>query len=291
MLETFEPRVNTFQSTLPRGERLGSRPPSPACEDFNPRSREGSDRRAGGIQERAQISIHAPARGATGRVCGRPAHLRDFNPRSREGSDGRAGSRDPLALRISIHAPARGATVGNRLENRPELISIHAPARGATNARCKKMIKGQISIHAPARGATQIYGPLYDAIAISIHAPARGATSQPPFRCCRMRYFNPRSREGSDLYVRLDGRQQVISIHAPARGATSRRQSGAIAGHGYFNPRSREGSDRGSGSPGRSAAISIHAPARGATPIRGGSYNNTSFQSTLPRGERRYGYT
>ena len=55
--------------------------------DFNPRSREGSDTAAVQIKAIADISIHAPARGATG---ANPAFSKTtlyFNPRSREGSD------------------------------------------------------------------------------------------------------------------------------------------------------------------------------------------------------------
>ena len=55
--------------------------------------------------------------------------------------------------------------------------------------------------------------------------------------------FNPRSREGSDLYKQWNERVQQISIHAPAKGAT---QVGFLK-----------------------------------------SFYSVSFQSTLPRRERR----
>ena len=57
-----------------------------------------------------EISIHAPARGATRgyRQSGKKAY--DFNPRSREGSD-QENSQDCRNRAISIHAPARGATI------------------------------------------------------------------------------------------------------------------------------------------------------------------------------------
>ena len=56
--------------------------------NFNPRSREGSDRAASSNKEkRYQISIHAPARGATAQK------IISYN-----------------SYIISIHAPARGAT-------------------------------------------------------------------------------------------------------------------------------------------------------------------------------------
>ena len=63
--EYYNPNPS-FQSTLPRRERLtlGGRGDGEA--DFNPRSREGSD--AGHLGDHAphKISIHAPAKGATG---------------------------------------------------------------------------------------------------------------------------------------------------------------------------------------------------------------------------------
>ena len=76
-----------FQSTLPQGERRYNIYRKTVCNNFNPRSRKGSDLDINGMLPRAQISIHAPARGAT-------------NPGFPQFSDSV----------ISIHAPARGAT-------------------------------------------------------------------------------------------------------------------------------------------------------------------------------------
>ena len=79
-------------------------------------------------------------------------------------------------------------------------------------------------------------------------------------------YFNPRSREGSDLDPQVAASLFLqISIHAPARGATTNHGSPfRISIH--FNPRSREGSD-------------------GASCTD--RFSGIQFQSTLPRGERR----
>ena len=124
------------------------------------------------------------------------------------------------------------------------------------------------------------------------------------------RYFNPRSREGSDSLVIDFLHNCTISIHAPAKGATVLNGMGKQKS-GDFNPRSREGSD----SPrriGPNAArnfnprsregsdackcfkyigytlISIHAPAKGATIASYTGYlPEEQFQSTLPRRERR----
>ena len=101
-----------FQSTLPRRERpfdtgirlkdllISIHAPAKGAttcsgtnvvvnNDFNPRSREGSDERSYIKMARQQISIHAPAKGATVYCpcCGQETEP-NFNPRSREGSDG-----------------------------------------------------------------------------------------------------------------------------------------------------------------------------------------------------------
>ncbi len=76
-----------FQSTLPRGERRDGYIVLEDNEDFNPRSREGSDQTVANAMANYIISIHAPARGATTR----------YAPMC-------------ILIGISIHAPARGAT-------------------------------------------------------------------------------------------------------------------------------------------------------------------------------------
>ena len=108
-------RLCRFQSTLPRRERPKDFMTILRDTNFNPRSREGSDnipRIAGSVQEisihapakgatiqsrlfgrQEVISIHAPAKGATCAGCGKGNQLSDFNPRSREGSDA-VGSKD-----------------------------------------------------------------------------------------------------------------------------------------------------------------------------------------------------
>ena len=104
----------------------------------------------------AEISIRAPARGATIRGDINADDRLYFNPRSREGSDEHCRQASGHQF-ISIRAPARGATAvdlhhlsaesfqsalprGERLlcflQFRDALfISIRAPARGATSAR------------------------------------------------------------------------------------------------------------------------------------------------------------
>ena len=124
----------TFQSTLPQGERqtwIFSRFPCTI------------------------ISIHAPTRGATSKGMYNRGNLDDFNPRSHKGSDGKSESAG-VVRGISIHAPTRGATEMLLYNYVMRLISIHAPTRGATFCYPVYEIWLSISIHAPTRGATAI---------------------------------------------------------------------------------------------------------------------------------------
>ena len=64
-----------------------------------------------------------------------------------------------------------------RIEYLYEHISIHAPVKGATRAFALSSVSCDISIHAPVKGATVV--------------PKEDDNANP--------YFNPRSREGSDV--------------------------------------------------------------------------------------------
>ena len=77
---------------------------------------------------------------------------------------------------------------------------------------------------------------------ISIRAPARGATLTTVSSAMIVIYFNPRSREGSDV--------SVLNTSETQR---------------HFNPRSREGSDISFSDKTSTVFISIRAPAKGAT--------------------------
>ena len=127
--------LTQFQSTLPQGERR------PAGLSFTRRdmiSIHAPARGATGIcifnEIHQYISIHAPARGATHSWYQISAACTYFNPRSRKGSDA-LHIYIMIQIIISIHAPARGATTGEIGSAKIEAISIHAPARGATDSR------------------------------------------------------------------------------------------------------------------------------------------------------------
>ena len=79
--------------------------------NFNPRSREGSDRAASSNKEkRYQISIHAPARGATTAWLPPVLTATTFQSTLPRG-ERQVCLNEVISLpAISIHAPARGAT-------------------------------------------------------------------------------------------------------------------------------------------------------------------------------------
>ena len=99
---------------------------------------------------------------------------------------------------------------------------------------------------------------------ISIHAPTRGATVG----------------DAICLY------ELIISIHAPTRGATGKRSYKKEFQHISIHAPTR-GATKYSKTTKITFEISIHAPTRGATVKIILWVSTSTFQSTLPRGERR----
>ena len=188
-----------FQSTRPRGARR---------------------EQVAQLLPHLQVSIHAPARGATRNFEGLNEARISFNPRAREGRDNNT-SRVRLFDGVSIHAPARGATgIGCRNEACPQ-VSIHAPARGATRRAIGSLSVPQFQSTRP-RGARHLFpiSMLTELIQFQSTRP-RGARHGRLFqRRNANRSFNPRAREGRD--------DRLLETE------TRRRR---------FNPRAREGRD------------------------------------------------
>ena len=169
--------------------------------DFNPRSREESDR------------LHLMMS-----LC-RQKH---FNPRSREGSDYSHVTEEDVRELFQSTLPRRKrhkslTALGDfakfqstlpRRERQGLLIwrfgmyniSIHAPAKGATHGRYACHLRQIISIHAPAKGATRIYWILCNGSTFQSTLPRR--ERHRGLRRCPERLY--------------------ISIHAPVKGATRR---------------------------------------------------------------------
>ena len=131
--------IDQFQSTLPRGERLSPFSVWIINVLFQSTLPRGERRNATVYRYfiTYDISIHAPARGATCRQTQRRRSSGYFNPRSREGSDRifRTFSNSFFVFQSTLprgerHSPFRIFSISL-------LISIHAPARGATSILSK----------------------------------------------------------------------------------------------------------------------------------------------------------
>ena len=117
-------------------------------------------------------------------------------------------------------------------ENREGMETGDAGREGGDAAICVALVKGE----------TQIAVDIGKRTFISIHAPAKGATRPLTRPSSSARYFNPRSREGSDVQRLLSKRTQYHFNPRSREGSDIRSGRG---GHRpeHFNPRSREGSD------------------------------------------------
>ena len=304
MLLADIPTQFLFQSTLPRRERLISKHqipritiisiPAPAkgatdnsssiykgFPNFNPRSREGSDRLNRYIQRFNKISIHAPAKGATASVLILP-----------------------VLTSISIHAPAKGATFSLLYDGiSPSTFQSTLPRRERRPHTAHFLCFRQFQSTLPRR---ERRGPISFHSKLHNFNPRSREGSDLPLFVLRdtVLNFNPRSREGSDYVCPFFSiPKSRISIHAPAKGATiyaglsslfflhfnPRSREGSDASLEAllnfsidFNPRSREGSDYPANIISIRFLISIHAPAKGATVLSRHSGKRTRISIHAP---------
>ena len=236
--------VTKFQSTHPRGVRRDGQPPDCRCGD---------------------VSIHAPAWGATEIPEGVRIQAECFNPRTRVGCDERKRESSPADEMFQSTHPrgVRPVHGSGRLDDGS--VSIHAPAWGATgHVFFTHVFTLRFNPRTRVGCDAQDFGLIFYQGPVSIHAPAWGATPRwPP-----------------------DRRQKRVSIHAPAWGATLLR-SITFKVDACFNPRTRVGCDISFSIQVRPrAGVSIHAPAWGATPRVLPMMGGQEFQSTHPRGVR-----
>ncbi len=219
-----------------------------------------------GLSFPEQVSIHAPARGATwlqdaARVC----------------------------FWVSIHAPARGAT-GVRGDmatfswfqsTRPHGARHRTIEEGYQSAtfQSTRPHGARPSPTSPSSGSNEMFQSTRPhgarrvrspsrspSCAVSIHAPARGATDANKALGIDVTGFNPRARTGRDpAHQQFVGGIRGFNPRArTGRDLVARpRQGRSKCG---FNPRARTGRDDGCrlGLVG-GCTVSIHAPARGAT--------------------------
>ena len=209
-----------FQFTRPRGARRTLSACPAAARRFNSRAREGRDRLARVVNStirtfqftrprgarlvrrlRAEagdvVSIHAPARGATG-ISSFIFHAR----------------------KVSIHAPARGATSKHKHHHPKHYQFQFTRPRGARRIPRKYLIYIKWFQFTRPRGA-RLPLTTRQKIKLSFNSRAREGRDGWDGRAPRLHpRFNSRAREGRDTHAPPVPRENRVSIHAPARGAT-----------------------------------------------------------------------
>ena len=189
-----------FQSTHPHGVRLLLLQVSLLALCFNPRTRMGCDLSRLSDFYSAQVSIHAPAWGATSSLFGYLFNYVCFNPRTRMGCD--ADNKEAMTSEVvSIHAPAWGAT-----PYKPICAATHDGFNPRTRMGCdaSRLSDNILSLGFNPRtrmGCDGIIKQIRCESKVSIHAPAWGATNG----MFTLRYnnwrFNPRTRMGCDTLL------------------------------------------------------------------------------------------
>ena len=169
-----------------------------SCCCFNPRPRVGGDPCAALGGPVLDVSIHAPAWGATAYRA--PGHglVTGFNPRPRVGGDGRGRTHMPRRHSFNPR-PRVGGDATQLLGFAQTHVSIHAPAWGATRPCLRRRTMDRFQSTPPRGGRPWCLGSSSRPHGVSIHAPAWGAT---------------RGRRPPDC-------RGWVSIHAPAWGATA----------------------------------------------------------------------
>ena len=234
--------LSAFQFTRPQGARPADKPTD---------------------EEKIDVSIHAPARGAT-------THLRScnvgasFNSRARKGRDGR--SRVNFSeQQFQFTRPQGARHPAERIDLAPTMFQFTRP-QGAR----------------PPRGGRFRAGRCFNSRA------RKGRDSRAPTALRRRGCFNSRARKGRDGKAPHRKAVRKVSIHAPARGATAA-QTTTQTTQTCFNSRARKGRDRVTNREDRVDPVSIHAPARGATSTPRPGRSRRWFQFTRPQGARHSG--
>ena len=254
-----------FQSTRPRGARPSASACTSGCRCFNPRAREGRDVGTGQAHYPTDVSIHAPARGATSTFLMDAAGIYLFqSTRPRGARPFRRPSSCSWVLFQSTRP--RGARPFRRPSSCSWVLFQSTRPRGARRpCTCWRLHWPRVSIHAPARGATGNQG--FRKLFIQVFQSTRPRGARPSLwatSCSRCGFQSTRPR---------GARQPGYQKHAHGEQFQSTRPRGARPARRDYQPAHRQ--------------VSIHAPARGATSFLPLTESWMSwFQSTRPRGAR-----
>ena len=191
MHKIFKPRPRYGSDVSGKGSTYSS-------SGFNPRSREGSDIVDTRGETYIDVSIHAPAKGATSIVNIHSIFKFCFNPRSREGSDPEGGCR-------TSHFREFQSTLPRRERRLKRCILVGLLKFQSTLPRRERRINTKSGTRVRKFQST---------------LPRRERPGGFRWRIGSRKGFNPRSREGSDASCMKEEKKNNVSIHAPAKGAT-----------------------------------------------------------------------
>ena len=193
----------------------------------------------------SDVSIRAPARGATGALCPGLPTACSFNPRPRTGGDPTAA---PHSTRSGCFNP-RPRTGGDhsRRERCADVSRFNPRPRTGGDFRFIEAHHHPISFNPRPRTGGDGWARRHvrRCREVSIRAPARGATRRTINRGAET-CFNPRPRTGGDFdpwYANRAAIKFPVSIRAPARGATQEESTDIAGKVDRFNPRPRTGGD------------------------------------------------
>ena len=164
---------------------------------FNPRTRTGCDVIRIQNANLVEVSIHAPARGATRYRAGLHTPELRFNPRTRTGCDTLYSSRGIRKRRFQSTHPH--GVRRYRFRGKRKRVSFNPRTRTGCDVTPEKLLPFPwVSIHAPARGATrEAISPACLSLFQSTHP--HGVRLEPHGGFAPPEGFNPRTRTGCDI--------------------------------------------------------------------------------------------
>ena len=133
---------SAFQSTHPHGVRHKDEPFPIAQNGFNPRTRTGCDFAPCRANKNRNVSIHAPARGATKLPVRRRASFQCFNPRTRTGCDSKCNTSGHCCR--SFNPRTRTGCDQELAQSEFDLLSFNPRTRTGCDLRNRRLRKQRL---------------------------------------------------------------------------------------------------------------------------------------------------
>ena len=188
--------------------------------NFNPRSREGSDTAIFYLLFIGQISIHAPAKGATSQVFSMIFLTLYFNPRSREGSDQVTGRSSVQGCQFQSTLPRRERLYFHFYF--PSHVNFNPRSREGSDRNRVSFMPISFNFNPRSREGSDSHAEFdicrAPAFQSTLPRRERPTASGPDVILHRFQSTLPRRERHARAHLHL--RQYLISIHAPAKGAT-----------------------------------------------------------------------